>query len=94
MSDKSPTPRPSWKRQWVSVFLGAAIGWMISPALPNLETTTLMLWGAILVGTLSNLGQFARAGAVLTRHESPALNILVGLGFPLLIFLLIFLALR
>ena len=94
MSDKAPLSRPSWKRQWVSVLLGAALGWMLSPALPQQEPTTWMLWGAVLVGTLSNLGQFRRAGAVLTRRKAPLLNLLVGLGLPLLVFLLLFLTLR
>lgn len=94
MSHETPPARPSWKRQWVSVLLGAAIGWMLSPALPQIEPPVLMLWGAVLVGTLSNLGQFRRAGAVLTRRESPLLNLLVGLGLPLLVFLMLFLALR
>ncbi len=87
-----------WGRQWVGAFAGAAAGWALLYLFPSIERrfslTTVMLVGAALGAALASLDGFIRAGAALTRRENRALNLLVGLGIPILLLLLILLLSR
>ena len=90
--DKQPN-RKSWLRQWVGVFAGAALGFVIIALFPSLadrfSTFTIVIWCAVLGGVLTSLGGFMRAGAALTRSENPWLNLAVGLGIPVGILIII-----
>ena len=87
-----------WGRQWVGIFSGAAIGWILTIIFPILEQRfsllTVVLWTAVVGGVLTSLGDFMRAGAALTRRDNRALNLAVGLGIPALILVAIFLIFR
>ncbi|MFL7890832.1 MAG: hypothetical protein ACK2UM_13800 [Anaerolineales bacterium] len=87
-----------WGRQWVGIFGGAAIGWALTIAFPAIETRygllTVLLWSAAIGGVLSSLDGFQRAGAALTRRENRVLNLLVGLGIPVLLLLILYLVSR
>jgi hypothetical protein len=87
-----------WGRQWAGVITGAAVGWILTIIFPDLEQRfsllTVLLWSAVVGGVLASLGDFMRAGAVLTRSDNRALNLTVGLGIPILILALIFLIFR
>jgi hypothetical protein len=85
-------------RQWVGVFGGAVVGWLLTLIFPELEQRfsliTVVLWSAVIGGVLTSLGDFMRAGAVFTRRDNPALNLAVGLGVPILLLAVIFLLFR
>ena len=82
----------SWRRQWVGVFAGAAIGLALNVLFPPLADRfspfSVVIWCAVLGGVLTSLDGFNRAGAALTRSENRWLNLLVGLGIPVLILIL------
>lgn len=82
------------RRQLVGLIGGAAAGLAMSVFFPPLAERfglfPLVLWGSIVGGVLTSLGGFSRAGKALTRSDNPYLNLLVGLGLPLLILLLIY----
>jgi len=87
-----------WGRQWVGIFAGAAVGWVLASLFPALEQqfglNSVILWSAAIGGVLTSLGGFMRAGAALTRRENPWLNLAVGLGIPILLLLIIMLLFR
>ena len=87
-----------WGRQWVGIFSGAAVGWILTIIFPILEQRfsllTVVLWTAVVGGVLTSLGDFMRAGAALTRRDNRSLNLAVGLGIPALILVAIFLIFR
>ena len=87
-----------WGRQYVGIFGGAAVGWVMTIIFPGLEQQfsllSVILWSAVIGGVLTSLGDFMRAGAVLTRRDNKALNLAVGLGIPILIITAIFLIFR
>jgi hypothetical protein len=82
------------RRQMIGLIGGAVAGLaaaLLFPALgENFGLFTVALWGAVLGGVLTSLGAFLRAGKALTRNDNPYLNLLVGLGLPVLILLLIY----
>ena len=90
--------RSNWGRQWVGAFAGAVLGWALVVVFPALEQRfsllTVILWCAAIGAALTNLDGFSRAGAALTRRQNHQLNIIVGLGLPVLVLLLITLLLR
>jgi hypothetical protein len=94
----SPESRKKWGRQWVGIFAGAAVGYILTLIIPELaqrfSLLTVVLWSAAVGGVLTSLGDFMRAGAALTRRQNPTLNLAVGLGIPLLLFLIIYLIFR
>jgi hypothetical protein len=87
-----------WGRQWVGIFAGGAVGWVLITLFPALEQRfsfiSVILWSAAIGGVLTSLGGFMRAGAALTRRENPWLNLAVGLGIPILLLLIIMLIFR
>ena len=87
-----------WGRQWVGAFAGAAVGWALIYLLPSIKQryslTSVLLVGAALGAALASLDGFIRAGAALTRKDNRALNLLVGLGIPILLLLLLLLLTR
>ncbi len=87
-----------WGRQWVGIFGGAAIGWALMLVFPELEERfgllTVLLWSGAIGGILTSLGGFMRAGAALTRRDNRALNLMVGLGIPILLLLILYLVSR
>jgi hypothetical protein len=87
-----------WGRQWVGIFAGVAVGWILTIISPGLEQRfsllTVVLWSAVIGGVLTSLDSFMRAGAALTRRDNRALNLAVGLGIPILILAVIFLLFR
>ena len=87
-----------WRRQWVGIFAGAAVGWILTIIFPGLEQRfsllTVVLWSAVIGGVLTSLDSFMRAGAALTRRDNRALNLGIGLGIPILILAVIFLLFR
>jgi hypothetical protein len=87
-----------WVRQWVGIFGGGAVGWLLTIIFPVLEQRfsliTVVLWCAVIGGVLTSLSGFMRAGAALTRRENPWLNLAVGLGIPIVLLLLITLLFR
>jgi hypothetical protein len=82
----------------VGIFGGAAIGWALTFIFPGLEERfgmlTILLWSGAIGGILSSLEEFGRAGAALTRRDNRTLNLLVGLGIPLLLMLILYLVSR
>ncbi len=87
-----------WGKQWVGAFAGAAVGWSITVIFPGIEQRfsmlTVLLVSAAIGGSLASLDGFIRAGAALTRRDNRALNLLVGLGIPILLLLLLLLVSR
>ena|SRR3990170_8030954 len=94
----SKQDRPNWGKQWVGAFAGAVLGWGLVVIFPALEQRfsllTVILWCAAMGAALTNLDGFTRAGAALTRRQNYQLNLIVGLGLPILLLLLITLLLR
>jgi len=90
--------RPNWGKQWVGAFAGAVLGWALVVVFPALEQKfsllTVILWCAAMGAALTNLDGFTRAGATLTHRQNNQLNLIVGLGLPVLVLLLITLLLR
>lgn len=90
--------KKNWRRQWVGIIGGAAVGWLLTAVFPELEQRfsllTVVLWTAAVGGVLTSLGDFMRAGAALTRRDNPTLNLVVGLGIPILLLVILFLLLR
>ena len=82
----------------VGIFGGAAIGWALSVVFPGLEERfgllAILLWSGAIGGILTSLEEFMRAGAALTRRDNRALNLLVGLGIPILLLALLYLVSR
>jgi len=82
----------------VGIFGGAAVGWSLTILIPGLEERfgllTILLWSGAIGGILTSLGEFMRAGAALTRRDNPALNLLVGLGIPVLLLVILYLVSR
>jgi hypothetical protein len=74
------------------------LGWALVVIFPALEQRfsllTVILWGSAIGAALTNLDGFIRAGAALTRRPNNRLNLIVGLGLPVLVLLLITLLLR
>ncbi len=97
MSSSQPSNR-KWGRQWVGIFGGAAIGWALTIIFPGLaerfSLLTVLLWCGAIGGILTSLDKFMRAGAALTRRENRTLNLLVGLGIPILLLLILYLVSR
>ena len=87
-----------WGRQWVGAFAGAAFGWALTYIFPGIEQRfsmlTVILVSAAIGGALASLDGFIGAGAALTRRDNRALNLLVGLGIPILLLLLLLLLSR
>ena len=87
-----------WGRQWVGIFGGAAIGWALTLVIPGLDERfgmlTVLLWSAAIGGILTSMDGFMRAGAALTRRDNRALNLLVGLGIPILLLVVLYLVAR
>jgi hypothetical protein len=87
-----------WGKQWVGAFAGAAVGWSITVIFPGIEqrfsVLTVLLVSAAIGGGLASLDGFIRAGAALTRRDNLALNLLVGMGIPILLLLLLLLVSR
>ena len=90
--------RYNFIRQTVGILFGAGIGYLLAVLFPalaeRLSLFTLLLICGALGGVIASLEGFTRAGAALTRRENPALNLLVGLGVPALVFLILFFLLR
>jgi hypothetical protein len=97
MASSTPNNK-KWGRQLVGIFGGAAIGWALASLFPGLEQRfgmlTILLWSGAIGGILTSLGGFMRAGAALTRRDNRVLNLMVGLGIPLLLLLLLYLVSR
>ena len=87
-----------WGKQWVGAFAGAAVGWALTYIFPDIEQRfsllTVILVSAAIGGSLASLDGFRRAGAALTRRDNRAINLLVGLGIPILLLLLLLLVSR
>jgi len=96
--DSSNKDLKKWGRQWVGIFSGAALGWILTIIFPVLEQRfsliSVVLWCAVIGGVLTSLDSFMRAGAALTRRDNRALNLAVGLGIPILLLAVIFLLFR
>jgi hypothetical protein len=97
MSSLKPSNK-KWGRQWVGIFGGAAIGWALALIFPGLVERfgmlTILLWSGAIGGILTSLDGFMRAGAALTRRDNRTLNLLVGLGIPILLLVLLYLVSR
>ena len=82
----------------MGIFGGAAIGWTLTIIFPGLverfSFLTVLLWSAAIGGVLTSLDGFMRAGAALTRRDNRTLNLLVGLGIPILLLLILYLVAR
>ena len=82
----------------VGIFGGAAIGWALAMTIPGLEERfgmlTILLWCGAIGGILTSLDGFIKAGAALTRRDNRILNLLIGLGIPLLLLVLLYLVSR
>jgi hypothetical protein len=92
------TDRPDWRRQSWGAGFGAIAGLLLAQLVPSLaarySALSLALWFAALGAVLASLEGFARAGAALTHSENRWLNLLVGLGVPVLFLVLIVILLR
>ena len=79
------------RRTNVGLFAGIGAGMMIGSLIPwvreNIDLLSLVLWSAVFGVAVANLGQFRKAGSILTRQENPVLNFAVGLGLPILFFI-------
>jgi hypothetical protein len=91
-------PKYSWSRQVWGLLIGAAVGVVLTLLFPVLREFTygygFVFWCAIAGGVIASLDRFEKAGAVITRGTDRRLNYAVGLGFPVLFFLLLSLILR
>ena len=78
------------RRSNIGLFAGIGAGMMIGSLIPwvreNIDLLSLVLWSAVIGVAVANLGQFKKAGAILTRRDDPVLNYIVGLGLPILFF--------
>ena len=87
-----------WGQQWVGIFSGAAVGWILTIIFPALEQRfsliSVILWYAVIGGVLTSPDSFMRTGAALTRRDNRSLNLGVGLGIPILLLAVIFLLFR
>ena len=96
--DSSNKDLKKWGRQWVGIFSGAVVGWILTIIFPVLEQRfsliSVVLWCAVIGGVLTSLDSFMRAGAALTRRDNRALNLGIGLGIPILLLAVIFLLFR
>jgi hypothetical protein len=83
------------RRQLVGIFAGVGVGLMLLGLIPGLEQSVgffeTLLWCGAIGGMLGSLASFERAGAVLTRGDNRALNLLVAFGFVAVILLLVYL---
>ena len=74
------------------------MGWALIYIFPGKEQRfsmlTAILVSAAIGGALASLDCFIRADAVITRRDNRALNLLVGLGIPILLLLLLLLQSR
>jgi hypothetical protein len=90
--------RYNFIRQTVGILFGAGVGYLLAVLFPTLAERvslfSLVLICAALGGVIASLEGFTRAGAAPTHRENPALNLLVGLGLPALLFLVLFLIFR
>ncbi|HEX6305423.1 MAG TPA: hypothetical protein VFZ76_14610 [Anaerolineales bacterium] len=82
-----------WKKQWLGVLAGGALGLALGVLFPGLPKQfggllSLVLWSGVIGSVLTNLNGFVRAGAALTHSENRGINLLVGLGIPVLIVVL------
>jgi hypothetical protein len=88
----------NYRRQWMGVFAGAAVGWALVNLFPAIEERfsmlTVLLWSAAIGGALVSLDGFIKAGAALTRRDNRVLNLLVGLGIPILLIIILLLIFR
>jgi hypothetical protein len=87
-----------WGRQWVGVFAGAFVTWALLLLFPSLQQRisifSAILWGAAIGAAIASLDSFEKAGAALTRRDNKALNLLVGLGIPIILLIIFFIVSR
>jgi hypothetical protein len=92
--EPKPKPRRSFTRQLYGMVGGGCFGLILVEIFPwlthNTDRITIILWCSVIGIVIFNIQQFETAGAVLTQRENRPLNTIVGLGFPLLILLIIF----
>lgn len=93
-SEDKDVQRKELRRNQVFGTIIGVIGGLMSgnfwPVLPaSLGWGGVILWGAVIGATLGSLGQFARAGKILTRSDNQLLNMAVALSVPLLFIALI-----
>jgi cell division protein FtsW (lipid II flippase) len=88
-SQPQPNIKRSWKQQFFGVFAGIGAGLIIMSVFPDFAESVgrprLMLFCAALGGILLSISGYEQAGKVLTRSDKRWLNIMVGLGLPLLV---------
>ena len=86
--------RTRFIKELLGIFLGISLAMMISSVVPaireNYSLGVVILWGGALGGLLTSYERFERAGAALTRGENKALNTVIGVSIPLLVFVLFF----
>jgi hypothetical protein len=84
-----------WRDQLRGLLAGAVIGYMLTILFPGLATSygtlRVVFWSAVIGGVLGNLDGFIRGGQALTRRSDRRLNLLVGLGVPLVVLSLVWL---
>jgi hypothetical protein len=103
-TSKDDRPRPDlvassddhyWRNQLRGLLAGAVIGFMLTilfPALADRFTTLrVVFWSAIAGGVLWDLDGFRRGGQAITHRTDRRLNLVVGLGVPLIVLSIIWL---
>ena len=82
------------RRNYIGVFAGIGLGLVFASFIPwlrdQVDFFNLILWSGAIGIAAANIGQFAKAGAALTRSENNWLNFLVGLGLPVIFLLLVY----
>jgi predicted nucleic acid-binding Zn ribbon protein len=87
-----------FKRQWMGIFGGLAVGWALTIVFPSLQERfslfSVVIWSAVIGGVLTSLDGFMRAGAAFIRSDNHFLNLAIALGILVLILVVIFLLFR
>ena len=82
----------------MGVFAGASVAWALMAVFPSLQDRisffSAILWGGAIGAAAVSMDSFEKAGAALTRRDNRALNLVVGLGIPVILLLVLFLLFR
>ena len=84
-----------FRKEIVGIFLGIGAALIVGALVPavneNYSLGIVVLWGGAIGGFLASYERFEQAGAMLTRSENRALNLLIGAGLPIGLLVIVFL---